>query len=616
MADAQELGSMPQDMDADMDAEYDFEDKEGVPKDLSGDGGCVKTITRKGEGWETPETGDEVSVHYVGTLLDGTKFDSSRDRGEPFTFTLGQGRVIKGWDRGVATMKRGELATLECRADYAYGAAGSPPTIPPDATLRFEVELLSWKSVKDLSGDGGVIKTVVSEGQGWQSPKDADEVVVTYTARLRPAAADGGGKRRTAAEAGAPVLAASPDGGATFELGSAPCSGLAVALKAMKPQEAALVLLSPEYAAGLAEVPQGQTLEVEVKLDALHQVSTPAPGVSKKCLSVPEGNYMKPNDGSKVVLLVATKSADGATVYEAEREVEFTTDEEAVPEGLELAVGDMRAEEVAVVTVTDATLVTPPEGAVAGGGVPAGVGAVRYDVTLKSFTKAKEKWEMNNAEKLASALSRKGKGNAAFKAGRLARAARQYAAAVEAATSVSERDLAPNPAADEAGGPSTASLLSEAKEVKKAAANNWAAVELKRRNWAEAAKQATKVLELDPCNVKALYRRASARMGLSELLEAELDVKAGLLVEPDSADLAALHRRLKVALRELNKKEAKLYGKMFAALGAPGKAGGSAAAAEADAAPAPMEAEPAAPAPASAPAPAAPAASPVVHAAA
>jgi FK506-binding protein 4/5 len=83
-------------------------------------------------------------VHYVGTLLDGTKFDSSRDRGEPFTFTLGAGHVIKGWDVGVASMKEGELANLICRHDYAYGESGSPPTIPPNATLKFEVELLGW----------------------------------------------------------------------------------------------------------------------------------------------------------------------------------------------------------------------------------------------------------------------------------------------------------------------------------------------------------------------------------------------------------------------------------------------------------------------------------------
>jgi FKBP-type peptidyl-prolyl cis-trans isomerase len=74
-------------------------------------------------------------VHYTGTLTDGTKFDSSVDRGEPFEFTLGQGGVIKGWDIAVATMKKGEKVQLTLRHDYAYGENGNPPTIPPAATL-------------------------------------------------------------------------------------------------------------------------------------------------------------------------------------------------------------------------------------------------------------------------------------------------------------------------------------------------------------------------------------------------------------------------------------------------------------------------------------------------
>ena len=88
--------------------------------------------------------GDEVTVHYVGTLAsDGTQFDSSRERDMPFTFKLGLGEVIPCWDEGVASMLVGEKAVLTCAPEYAYGEAGSPPTIPPNAELKFEVELLS-----------------------------------------------------------------------------------------------------------------------------------------------------------------------------------------------------------------------------------------------------------------------------------------------------------------------------------------------------------------------------------------------------------------------------------------------------------------------------------------
>lgn len=80
----------------------------------------------------------------LGKLENGTKFDSSKDRGKPFEFVLGGGQVIKGWDEGVAQMTKGEIAFLTCSPDYAYGSRGVPGTIPPNATLIFEVELLGW----------------------------------------------------------------------------------------------------------------------------------------------------------------------------------------------------------------------------------------------------------------------------------------------------------------------------------------------------------------------------------------------------------------------------------------------------------------------------------------
>ena len=111
------------------------------------DGGVMKTITATAPSDALrPETNDVVRVHYTGTLEDGTTFDSSRERKEPFEFTLGTHRVIHAWDVGVATMRVGERATFTCRGDYAYGERGAPPKIPPNATLVFDVELLSFTS--------------------------------------------------------------------------------------------------------------------------------------------------------------------------------------------------------------------------------------------------------------------------------------------------------------------------------------------------------------------------------------------------------------------------------------------------------------------------------------
>ncbi len=93
----------------------------------------------------TPKSGQTVEVHYVGTLEDGTKFDSSRDRGQPFSFKIGVGQVIKGWDEGVSTIKVGGRRKLIIPSELGYGARGAGGVIPPNATLIFDVELLGVK---------------------------------------------------------------------------------------------------------------------------------------------------------------------------------------------------------------------------------------------------------------------------------------------------------------------------------------------------------------------------------------------------------------------------------------------------------------------------------------
>ena len=108
-------------------------------------GGVKIEILKEGKG-PLPEKGKTVSVHYTGTLSDGTKFDSSRDRGEPISFPLGTGRVIKGWDEAIAQMKIGTRAKITIPPAMGYGDRGAGGgVIPPNATLIFDVELMGAK---------------------------------------------------------------------------------------------------------------------------------------------------------------------------------------------------------------------------------------------------------------------------------------------------------------------------------------------------------------------------------------------------------------------------------------------------------------------------------------
>ena len=172
--------------------------------------------------------------------MDGTIFDSSRDRGKTFPFILGTGRVIKGWDIAVATMKAGELAEVTIAPDYAYGSAGSPPKIPPDATLIFEIELFQW-GVEDITKhqDGGVTKKIIKEGEGYTNPLEQAKVEVSLEGSYKGRVFD---KRQV-----------------SFILGDGfdhqIIDGIEIALARMKKDEKSIVDISRDYAWGSTAPP-------------------------------------------------------------------------------------------------------------------------------------------------------------------------------------------------------------------------------------------------------------------------------------------------------------------------------------------------------------------------
>ncbi|KAE8057034.1 hypothetical protein FH972_013756 [Carpinus fangiana] len=509
--------------------------------------GLKKKLLKRGHGWETPELGDEVTVHYVGTLLDGTKFDSTRDRGEPLTIKLGNGQVVTGLDQGIITMQKEETSMFTLPPELAYGAAGLNGVVPPNSVVQFEVRLVSWISVVDVCKGGGIIKKIMEKGDRNEVPGDLDEVLVKY----RVALDDG------------TVVAETPEEGFEFYVKDGHlCPALPKAVRTMRRGEKAQLVVQPQYAFGeegrnmsngVHSIPPSSLLNIDVELVSFKPVIDIIGDskVFKKILKEGEGAVVA-NEGATVTISYVAWLEDG-TVFEkrgidGEQPLEFITDEEQVIAGLDRAVATMKKGERAILTIhpdfgfgssevrRDLAVIPPSSNVV-------------YEVEMLDFFKEKTPSEMSNSEKIEAATRKKEEGNLLFKTGKYQQAGKKYD---KAADYISE---------DESLGDDEEKL---AKKLRVSCWLNRAACSLKLNDFQGAIKFCSQVLDIEFHNIKALYRRAQAYMETADFFSAELDIKKALETDPLSREVKLIQKNLKQLQAESNKRDSKLYINMFA----------------------------------------------------
>ncbi|XP_073221793.1 70 kDa peptidyl-prolyl isomerase-like isoform X2 [Cicer arietinum] len=478
-----------------------------------GNQGLTKRILRNGITWQTPFSGDQVEVHFRGQVENGPSLESSYDKGSSFHFKLGHGEVIKGWDEGVATMKKGERAILKIPPNLAYGEVGSPPLIPPNATLIFDIEMLSWSTIRDLTSDGGIMKKIIKDGEGWATPKELDEVLGYL------------------------------------------CPAMSIAVKTMRKGEVAELALKLSYgltqnsnrAIELDGLPDPNLISIKLELVSW-KVVTDIVGDKKilKKINIAGEGFDRPNEGSQVKVIYFCKGEDGniiETKGSKEEPFEFTTQEEQVNEGLERAIMTMKKAEHALVTV-NAEYFRDHSNLQ---GNKTNNKILHYEVELVDFIKEKPFWKMDTIEKLEACEQGKHDGNLLFKAQNFRRASQKY----EKAVKYIEFDHTFSDGEKR-----------HANSLRLSCNLNNAACKLKLGEYTETAKLCTKVLEQDHLNVKALYRRCQAYLKTSDLEKAEADIKRALIIDPNNRDIKLEYKELKLKQKEYSKYEANIFSTM------------------------------------------------------
>lgn len=515
-------------------------------------GSLMKAEIRPGGGDARPSDGDQVIYHCTVRTLAGVVVESTRSeyggKGTPIRQVLGKSKMLLGLLEGLPTMLSGEVAMFKMKPQMHYSEADcpvSPPSsFPRDDELHFEIEMIDFSKVKVVSDDLGVIKKVIDEGQGWESPREPYEVKAWISAKT------GDDKVILSPKQGEPYF---------FTIGKSEVpKGLEMGIGTMTREEKAVIYVTSQYltesplmsVAGLEEV------QFEVELIHFTQVRDMLGDgrLIKRRLRDGKGEFPMDCPLQDSLLHVHYKGMllnEEKTVFIDTRidndgqPLEFSSGEGLVPEGFEMCVRLMLPGEVALVTC-------PPDYAYDKFTRPANVpeGAhIEWEIELLGFEMPKD-WTgldfqgvMDEAEKIRTT------GNRLFKEGKFELAKAKYEKVLREFNHV-------NPQDDEEGKVflNTRNLLNL----------NVAACHLKLGECRKSIETCNKVLEANPAHVKALYRRGMAYMEVGDFEEARSDFEMMLKVDKSSElDATSALKKLKQKQQDVEKKARRQFKGLF-----------------------------------------------------
>ncbi|KAL1370973.1 hypothetical protein HN51_001192 [Arachis hypogaea] len=516
-------------------------------------GSLMKAVVRPGGGDSGPSDGDQVVYHSTVRTLDGVLVESTRSdyggNGTPIRHVLGKSKILLGLLEGIPTMLKGEVAMFKMKPQMHYGEddcpISAPDSFPKEDELHFEIELIEFFKAKVVTDDLGVVKKVINEGQGWESPREPYEVKAWISAKTAT------GKLIMSHTKGEPYFF-------TFGKSEVP-KGLEMGIGTMTREEKAVIYVTSQYLTQSPLMPVIEDYdEVQFEVELVHFIQVRdmlGDGrLIKRRIRDGKGDFPMDCPLHDSLLRVHYK---GTIVNEENRvfydtrvdndgePLEFCSGEGLVPEGFEMSVRLMLPGEIALVSC-------PPDYAYDKFPRPANVpdGAhIQWEIELLGFEMPKD-WTgldfnsiMNEAEKIRNT------GNRLFKEGKYELAKAKYEKVLREFNHV-------NPQDDEEG-----KIFADTRNLLHL---NVAACYLKVGECRKSIETCNKVLEAKPAHVKGLYRRGMAYMANGDFEEARNDFKMMMKVDKSAEpDATAALSKLKQKEQEVERKARKQFKGLF-----------------------------------------------------